>query len=264
MVESSERGSKPVTGRNFRPRSIGHVWAWIVIATCSVIFLSITMWVVSFQRGSNDALVDKEVVHRLAERMVERWPQVPGPSTRYASEAKKAMAKGSGVEAARWSTKALALDPNDAESWILLIVASSQLGFPNPILSNTESASILSAIEETSGPSFSLSIARSWLALHRGETPKDVVVPDGEVPTLESLLLQWRISGDAASKQTIEDILLIAPGHKRACSARVEMARSVGDEGDEKKWVATCSAAGVELDVTKSHSETLDSTTVSP
>jgi hypothetical protein len=222
------------------------------------------MWVVSTGRTIHDDLADKEVVHSVAERMAERWPQIPGPPSRYANEAKEAMLKGSFVEAARWSTKALALNPNDAESWILLVVASSQPGFERPILSDTDSVSILNAIEDTSGDSFSLQTAHAWLELRRGGMPEKPVVPDGQFETVESLLLQLQIVGHSARKAVIEDILVIAPGHKLACSTRITIARAEGDKSEEKKWVDRCLEAGVELDVRKSHGETLDSTTASP
>jgi len=264
VVESSERGSKPVTGRNLRPRSIGHVWAWIIIATCSVIFLSITMWVVSVGRTTSDALADKEVVHRLAERMIERWPQVPGPSSLYESQAQEAMESGDSVEAARRSSMALALDPNAEQSWIRLIVASSQPGFGEPMLSQVESESILDAIEGVSGSSFDLQVARAWLALKRGDVPGTPLVSEGEKETLAYSLLRLRMLGDSADMEAVEAVLRHAPGHVPSCAKRVVMARTGGDLKAEKEWTNRCLSAGVDIDVMKSNGETLDSTTVSP
>jgi hypothetical protein len=264
MVESSERGSKPVTGRNLRPSSIGHVWAWIIIATCSVIFMSITMWVVSVGAISNDKLADREVVHRLAERMVERWPQVPGPSVLYAAQAKEAMGKGDAAEAALRSTMVLALDPNAEDSWLLLIVASSQPGFVRPILSVAESESILDAIEKNSGSYFDLQVAQGWLAFVEGVAVENITVPGGEMDTLAAALLRWQILGETANITVIERVLKMAPGYGPACLKRIAISRDEGDQSGEKKWTKHCLRAGVELVVMKSNGETLDSITVSP
>ena len=100
-----------MSGRPLRPAPAGHTWAWIVLTIGVVIFMTITLWVVSDARTSKDPKVDLSGDWRM------RWANVPGPAEAYERQAYEAMMEDRRDDAAVWLSKSLALDPERLEVW---------------------------------------------------------------------------------------------------------------------------------------------------
>jgi hypothetical protein len=83
-----------------------------VLTVSVVMFMAITLWVVSNSRSSTDARVDLSGDWRV------RWAQVPGPAEVYVQNSEKAIMEGDLEGAAVWLSKALALDPNLDDAWV--------------------------------------------------------------------------------------------------------------------------------------------------
>ena len=124
MDEKHERSEKNTTGRSLRPKSAGHVWAWIVLAVGTVLCMTITLWVVEAGDTTVVEFSDREIVHRVAGRLQARWPQAPGPPEAYREEAQHHMSTGEIGEALRLMSMSLALDPDDVDSWVEMICMS--------------------------------------------------------------------------------------------------------------------------------------------
>ena len=107
-----------LSGRPLRPEPAGHAWAWIVLTVSVVIFMAITLWVVSGARSSQDPLED------MAGDWKVRWSQVPGPASVYVQNADRSLMEGERDSAALWLSKSLALEPRDHEVWIKMACLS--------------------------------------------------------------------------------------------------------------------------------------------
>ena len=118
MAESGDRGLVPLSGRPLRPQPAGHAWAWIVLTVGVVIFMTITLWVVSRARSSDDPFED------LAGDWKMRWAQVPGPANLYVQNADRTLMEGDRDGAALWLSKALALEPQQHEVWVKMACLS--------------------------------------------------------------------------------------------------------------------------------------------
>lgn len=124
--------------------------------------MSITMWVVVSGQSELDSLGDREVIHQVAAKWRDRWPQAPGPPSVYASAAVEAVRTGNRSQAAKRLAMALALDPNRAEDWVRMICLSlAQPGLPHALNAvETEKISILfNSLDE---PPAGWSAARNW------------------------------------------------------------------------------------------------------
>ena len=131
----------------------------IVILTC------ITLWVVVAGQSEMDALGDREVIHQIAAKWRERWPQAPGPPTVYASDAVEAVRTGDGVQATKRLAMALSLDPNRSQDWSRMICLSAvHTGVPHS-LTSTEIEKISTLFESLKDPPAGWSVARQWREL---------------------------------------------------------------------------------------------------
>ena len=110
--EKPEHSPQP---RELRPKPAGHVWAWIIIAVGSVMFLAIALWVIVAGNVQVAGLSGHEGIHVVSSRWAERWAQAPGPPSVYVDSAEKADHAGDHAEALRYTTMALALDPDQSE-----------------------------------------------------------------------------------------------------------------------------------------------------
>ena len=124
LDEKQDRSVKPPTGRSLRPKSAGHVWAWIVLAIGTVLCMSITLWVVEAGDTTVVDFSDREVVHRVAGQFKARWPQAPGPPEAYRQKALEQVGLGNLQEALRFTSMALSINPDDLDGWVEMICLS--------------------------------------------------------------------------------------------------------------------------------------------
>ena len=106
VSEKPEHSPQP---RELRPKPAGHVWAWIIIAVGSVMFLAIALWVIVAGNVQVSHLAGHEGIHVVSSCWADRWAQAPGPPSVYVDAAAKAEHAGDHAEALRYTTMALAL-----------------------------------------------------------------------------------------------------------------------------------------------------------
>jgi hypothetical protein len=165
LEEIPERGSKPVTGRDPRPKAPGHVWAWIVIAVCTVIFFSITLWVVVGGPSEVTTLSGHDRVHQLARPWVERWAQVPGPPSTYNAAATAAVGRGDFADAFRLTSMSLALDADQVDVWARMVCLSA-VDSSNPYaIGRAERDPLLGLLGGAGGGEHVLAVATEWSSM---------------------------------------------------------------------------------------------------
>ena len=143
-MENPERGGLL---REPRPQSAGHVWAWIVVAVGSVIFLAIALWVIVAGRTDVEQLSDYEEIHAISQRWSERWAQAPGPPEVYRAEALRAASSGRWDDAATLLAKAIALEPDDSALWMEAICVSVHAGSSPMALTSREQLAVFGILE---------------------------------------------------------------------------------------------------------------------
>lgn len=124
MAETPARGPKPLSGRVLRPKPLGHVWAWIVLAVGVVILIAIALWVVTAGKTKSDGIADKQVIHDVSSRWRARWAQVPGPHAKYLRSADTALTEHRLADAARLLSMSLSLESADAAVWLKMACVS--------------------------------------------------------------------------------------------------------------------------------------------
>jgi hypothetical protein len=148
LAEIPERGPKPLTGRVLRPRPLGHIWAWIVLAVGVVILMVIALWVVTAGETESGGLVHKQAIHDVSSRWRDRWAQVPGPPIEYLRSADEALTDHRLADASRWLSMSISLAPGDAVSWVKMTCVS--VAYPSAYqMTDTEIDGVLSALEST-------------------------------------------------------------------------------------------------------------------
>jgi hypothetical protein len=106
----------------------------------------VTLWVVEAGNPAVGALSGQESVHRIAQRFKERWSHVPGPPERYRAEALTEMQAGRLDDSMRLTSMAIALDPNDATSWVRMICLSVLKGDSKLSVTSDERRDLLAAL----------------------------------------------------------------------------------------------------------------------
>ncbi len=159
MAETPARGPKPLTGRVLRPKPLGHVWAWIVLAVGMVILTAITLWVVTAGKTKSDGLSDKQVIHDVSSRWRVRWAQVPGPHAEYLRSADKALTEHRLADAARLLSMSISLESGDAAVWLKMACVS--VAYPSAYqMTDVEIDKVVSILAET--PPTGLSELAKW------------------------------------------------------------------------------------------------------
>jgi len=175
LAETPERGPKPLSGRPLRPRPLGHVWAWIVLAVGVVILMVIALWVVTAGKTETGGLADKQVIHDVSSRWRDRWAQVPGPPEEYLRSADEALTEHRLAEASRWLSMSISLEPGNAGAWIKMACLSVAHSSAYQ-MTDAEIDGVLSAVEATTP--FGVSELGSWRAQrgHLADNPDKVGV----------------------------------------------------------------------------------------
>ena len=178
MTDAPDRGPKNLTGRTLRPKPPGHVWAWIVIAIGVVLCMIVTLWVVEAGTTTVGALSGQESVHRVAQRFKERWSHVPGPPDRYRLDALSEMHAGRLDESMRLMSMAVALDPNDAQSWVRMVCLSALDSDAKLSLTFDERHDLLAALMATDSSIPGFRIAAWFNDNNPTATPMDSVTKE--------------------------------------------------------------------------------------
>ena len=165
MEEIPDRGSKPVTGRDLRPKAPGHVWAWIVIAVCTVIFICITLWVVVGGRTEVTTLSGHDRVHQLAQPWVERWAQAPGPPSTYNAAATAAVGRGDIADAFRLTSMSLALDADQVTAWARMVCLSAADSSNTYAIARSDRDPLLQVLGGDSDGEHVVAVATEWSSM---------------------------------------------------------------------------------------------------
>ena len=165
LSESQDRGAKSIIVRDLRPRPPGHVWAWIVIAVCTVIFLSITLWVVVAGRQVVTSLGGREAVHQVSQPWAQRWAQAPGPPSEYNRLARTAVSTGDVAEALRLTSMSLALDPNQATIWAQMTCLSTVDSENAYAMTEPQRQTLVDILNELDDQVDGLAVADQWSGL---------------------------------------------------------------------------------------------------
>lgn len=148
MAENPERSPQP---REMRPKAAGHVWAWIIVAVGSVIFLAIALWVIVAGKTQVETLAGRDGVHVVASRWADRWAQAPGPPAAYRLSAETAEKEGDLHEAMRYTAMALALDPEDVSSWYRALCLSLVVPDHDMAMTGAERRGVVGALMTMDG-----------------------------------------------------------------------------------------------------------------
>jgi hypothetical protein len=263
-----------------RPPPIRNGWALIVIAVSLVIFMVLAIWFTSSWRGDDEArLTDTEVMHKLAVRMRAQWPQVPGPPAVYREQARRAIRLGDAERARRRTTMSLALDPEDLDGWVRLVILCAEGDHVECPLDAAESGAILLEISAIRPNHPQLSVALGWLALRNGNPARALRSVGTQPRSLTARLLRLRALGEAATLTDGEAVLELAPAHGPACRWTAQRALSEGRAGRSREILDSCVKAGADAETGEMRvrlaeeasaepggkgPKTLDSTPVSP
>jgi len=253
VSESSDQGRTPVTRQRMRPPPIKNGWPLIVLAVSIVIFMALTLWWTSWWtpgwRGDTEAkLTDTEVMHKLATRMRIQWPQVPGPPTVYQQQAEKAVRTGDSIRAHQRTTMSLALDPEDMDGWIRLVILGARLEAPDAALSVEESAAVLLEVSKLHPEHPELPVAMGWIALRKGETERALSSVGTQPRGLEARLLRLRALGAQATLTDGEAVLEIAPAHGAVCRWTAKRALEDGLERRARAILVHCIKSGADAE----------------
>ena len=159
MSENPVRSPQP---RETRPKAAGHVWAWIILAVGSVIFLAIALWVIVVGNIEVDGLADHDGIHVVSSRWADRWAQAPGPPSAYLASADTAAADGDHREAMRYTAMALALEPEDVAGWHRALCLSLIVPGHPMAISREEWLGVVDALMEMEGADPGLDEVRVW------------------------------------------------------------------------------------------------------
>ena len=222
MSETHEEArSVSTTKARMRPRPPGSGWALVIVATVVVILFGIGTWIgLSPLQALLSSPSDHEAVHTVTARMRARWPQVPGPPSRYVEEASRAIRVGEGRAAARKLGMAVALDPDHTEALLLLTILDAR-GEADGLLDPGEAAGLVSALRAVEAEAPLLSAAAAWRDVAAGN-PGAVEAAFGPVGESEAEELLWarlRASRDLGAPEGAAARALLAswPGHPEAC-----------------------------------------------
>lgn len=227
-----------------RPRS---GWPLVVLAVAVVLLFGIALWVaVPWQTRAVDPS-DFEAVHALSQRFAARHPSVPGPPERYRTEA-RAEELDAPRTAAERLTRALALDPDDAEAWLHLVVLSAR-SQAVPELGPNDAQAVVDAVARTRSSAPLLPAARAWLHLQRDD-PAAALGVLGEPTDEEPVDARWaRLRATFATggdlRAAARHLRAAAPAHPEGCEAASRTALSAGDLYEAEATATACLRAGV-------------------
>jgi hypothetical protein len=252
----------------------------IVIAVSLVIFMVLAIWFTSnWSKDDETMFTDTEVMHKLAVRMRARWPQVPGPPAVYREQAQQASRLGDTERAQRRTTMSLALDPEDLDGWVRLVILCAEGGRTECALDVAESGAVLLEISALRPDHPELSVALGWLALRKGDPARALRSVGTKPRSLTARLLRLRALGEAATLTDGEAVLELAPAHGPACRWTAQQALGKGRAGRSREILASCVKAGADAETGEmlvnlaqeasaeprgKGPETLDSTAVGP
>ena len=176
VSETPERSPQP---RELRPKAAGHVWAWIIVAVGSVMFLAIALWVIVAGNVQVSGLAGHEGIHVVSSRWADRWAQAPGPPSVYVDSAAKAEHAGDHAEALRYTTMALALDPEQADLWHDALCLSLIVPKHKMAITDAEQGGVLDALLAMEDADHRLTELKDWAASGAG-----AAVPKSAMPAL--------------------------------------------------------------------------------
>ena len=176
VSEKPEHSPQP---RELRPKPAGHVWAWIIIAVGSVMFLAIALWVIVAGNVQVAGLSGHEGIHVVSSRWAERWAQAPGPPSVYVDSAEQAEHGGDHAEALRYTTMALALDPDQADLWHNALCLSLIVPDHKMAIKDAERVGVVDALLAMDGADRRLTELKDWAASGAG-----AAVPESALPAL--------------------------------------------------------------------------------
>lgn len=160
----SENPERNLPLRESRPKAAGHVWAWIIVAVGSVIFLAIALWVIVAGNTQIDAPSDHDNIHAVSSRWAERWAQAPGPPSAYLDSANQAVKNQAYGEAMRYTAMALALDPDDTSAWYRALCLSVVVPGHAMAVSEAEWEGVWGALAGMDGSDPGLADLKIWRA----------------------------------------------------------------------------------------------------
>jgi len=212
-----------------------------VITVAVVMLIGLLSWYGSpAARTTLRRPTDHEAVHQLAERWRARWPQVPGPAERYLDDALLADLEDRPQEAARRTTMALALAPNDVPALLRLVIRSARVPSASP-LTRDEADAILMVVEQVAPEAPLREAAIGWRALARGEAVPAEGLGDA---VLEASWLRMRQALDAGADPggPARALIEISPGHVEACDVYARALLRRGELRDAAAVISACRA----------------------
>jgi hypothetical protein len=103
-------------------------WTWLAVAVSLILFFALGAWVAQSGEGGSKDPMDRAVVHAQVESWRGRWPQLPGPASRYVSLSASLKNQGSRLDAVR---EALILSPSNTDLWCLWLAEGGGPGSPS-------------------------------------------------------------------------------------------------------------------------------------
>ena len=200
VSENPERSPQP---RETRPKAAGHVWAWIIVAVGSVIFLAIALWVIVAGNIEVDGLSDHDGIHVVSSRWADRWAQAPGPPSAYLASAGAAVADGDPQKAMRYTAMALALEPEDVAGWHSALCLSLIVPGHSMAITRAEWVGVVEALMAMDGADPGLAEVKVW---------RDSEGLEGRPePTLPALCAQIDVQGSPKTERQTLDTMDVSP-----------------------------------------------------
>lgn len=249
MPESTDQGRGTSQRLRMRPPPIKNGWALIVIAVSLVIFMVLAIWFTSSWRQDEESrFTDTEVMHKLAARMQARWPQVPGPPAVYREQAQQAIRLGDTERAQLRTTMSLALDPEDLDAWVQLVILCAEQDCPAGSIDVAESGAILLEVSGSRPEHPQLPVAMGWMALRGGDPARALRSVGTQPRSLSARLLRLRALGEAATPADGEAVLELAPAHGPICRWTAQRVLGEGRAGQAQEILAACVKAGADAE----------------
>lgn len=225
MSDGERRRPEPT--ERMRPEPTLNMWILVVVTVTVVIFLGLIAWYGRFPSFFPiEKPTDRESIHQLAQGWSAQWPQVAGPAQAHRDRAQAALLASDDPEAIKELTRALALEPDNIDALLMLVLAS-QSGAAGA-LTPEQQEDVREVVDELEPSHPLVPVVAAWTATEGPQAalaalgaPPDP--PLGALVRMMTLRAEQQDASDAAAA-----VREVAPGHPIACElvARRQIDRS--------------------------------------
>jgi len=249
VPETQDQDRSSLSRRRMRPAPIKNGWALIVIAVALVIFMVLTIWFTTVAEVQSEArITDREVIHRIADRLRQQWPQVPGPPHAYLDQSRRAFELGDLGRSHQRTTMALALDADSVDAWLLLVIIESHGEGPATALSLEEAGAVLLEVGDLRPDHPLLPVAMGFLALRNGDNERALSSVGTQPKGVAARLLRLRALGEKATIGDGQAVLEAAQAHGPACRWTASRALEDGRSDLARAVLLACVKAGADTE----------------